>query len=169
MVCTSSYESKCVHTCIFMYIHVWTTYIHVYTSKCIYHVYTMYIHVYTCLEMYIHVYTCLEMYKHVCILYMTCTYYSIVRTRHIHGSDWIRHVCTRLCQVGRIPDVPSCLPLSILQYACLQTFMSQGSPGPHRDWHWLGQQAVEATWRRLGITSDGAREREGIFFVLTAV
>ncbi len=40
-------------------------------------------------------------------------YYRIVHTRLIHGSDlhitymsytWFRHVCTRLCQVGRIPD-----------------------------------------------------------------
>ncbi len=47
----------------------------------------MYIHVYTFSEIYIQVYTFLEMYIHVCTMYMTRTYYSIVRIRHIHCTE----------------------------------------------------------------------------------
>ncbi len=45
------------------------------------------------------------MYIHVLTMYMTCTYYSIVRTLHIHGSDTpvSIHVYARWVP-GRIPD-----------------------------------------------------------------
>ena len=59
IVCTCLYNSKHVQNCMNMYVHVWTMYIHVYTSECTYHVRTMYIRVCTFAEMYIRVCTCL--------------------------------------------------------------------------------------------------------------
>jgi hypothetical protein len=74
-----------------LYIHVHTRLNNVHTSlylQMYIHVYTMYIHIYTFSEMYIHVYSFPEM-------YMMCMYYSIVQTRHIHGSDMSVHVYAR--------------------------------------------------------------------------
>ena len=66
IVRTRLYDRKRVHKCINRYIHVWTMYVHVHTTTCMYHVHTMYIHVYTFTEMYIH--------WHVC----TCLCFSII-------------------------------------------------------------------------------------------
>ena len=112
IVCTCSYDSKRVYTCLYwyihvwtMYIHVWTMYIHVYTFHCTYHVRTVYRRVYTFSELYKHVHTCLYIFQNV----HTC----LNRVRTIALSKgvtykvvwWYRRVCTRLCQVVRIPDV----------------------------------------------------------------
>ena len=95
IVCTCLYDSKCVCTCINMYIHVWTMYVHVCSPECTYHVHTLYIHVYDFASLYV---PCTYMYIH----FMTCTYtsqrgmyYSIVWRVYVHGSDMYVHVYTR--------------------------------------------------------------------------
>ncbi len=63
----------------------------------------MSIHFQICIDTYIH-FTFSEMYMHVRTMYTTCTYYSRVCTVTYTLYTWFRHVCTRLCQVARIPD-----------------------------------------------------------------
>ncbi len=97
IVCTCLYDSKRVYKCIYMYIHLWTMYIHVYTSECTYHVRTMYRRVYTFAEMFKHVHTWIYISCFEKCIYNVCpqTYYSIVYTRYIHGTDMSVHVNAR--------------------------------------------------------------------------
>ncbi len=116
---TCWYDSKRVYKCIYMYIYFWTMYVHVYTSECTYHVRTMYRRAYTFAEMYIQ---CTYMYRHFekCI-YNVCpqTYYSIVYTRYIHGTDMSVHVYARwsgfqmkpIENVALTPEPPGIFPL----------------------------------------------------------
>ncbi len=110
IVCTCLYDSKRVHRCVNMYIHVWAMYVHVWTTACTYHVHTMFIHVYTSAEMYIHVCTCL------CFSIIVCQllYYSIVHTLYIHGTDMSVHVYARWSGFQMILDTSNQAILDLL-------------------------------------------------------
>ena len=69
---TCLYNPKWVRKPINVYIHVWTMYIHVYSSLCTYHVHTMYIRVHTFSEMYVHVCTCSWFFIFVHSMYVSC-------------------------------------------------------------------------------------------------
>ena len=75
IVCTCLYDSKRVYLWIYMYIHVWTMYTHVYTFDCAswYHVRTVYRRVYVFPELYKHVHTCLCISRNV----QTCSYHCL--------------------------------------------------------------------------------------------
>ncbi len=86
------------------------------TSICFMHwnIWTCIYHVHTCLYYFrtgLHVYTFHIKNEHVWTMYMICMYYSIVHTRHIHGSDLYSSVYTRLHQLvqdarGISMDIP---------------------------------------------------------------
>ena len=108
-----------------MHIHVWVMYINDYTSKC------MYMHFNTFSEMHIHVHTFPEIYLHVWTIYMICIYYSIVHSTYISCTSF-RQVCTRLCQVGRIPDDCGFQTL----YPTVSELCYRDIYGCHESWYW---------------------------------
>ena len=115
MICTCLYKSKRVYICIYMYIYVWTMYIHVYTSECTYHVRTMYIRVCTFAEMYIRVCTCLWFSLLVYTMSVSCCTIAL----YIHCTYMVQTCLYTFMPGGQDSRCSLSLSLSLSLSSCL--------------------------------------------------